>query len=1415
MMIKGSVPVPQMLRNPTQQEQANDHRGDYLHMESHIFAGYSGVKNYTGDALEDGRLLGLDCLKQIKKLNDPGQFPPRLLILLASPAYLELPRARNLLDGIHESFEDAGHKNVPLIGCSTAGVFFKQQVHREGALLFCLASRLLEARVAVGANAADEPEKAVDDLLAGLQAYLRERKDPAPAPTPTIVSFLPGFIGDRYPAPKLHQRLRSKLPAGTPMFGGVASADDPLRDKPGILFAGKEVLHNAIVAARLIAKVPIGLGLEHGLTDTQRLLRVKDLSVDRKTIYSFEEGSAAEIMAIEEKKSPVVMFSELCTNCDPTVHDPVLIEDGTALRLAREVSEDCCFRVMSVQANKIHGATRKTIAQTRKRTENSIGCLLLICNGLLRHRQKIGLDFESMFREIKGDLSNGKTLHDCVGAFVDGEIGTDKHGKSLLGNWSTAAMVVGDALDNHAVVHDSFQQLAELAKHPLSSPKESIRQVLQLIYDIGYRGAMISFWMPDQQEEMIIAKDAVGACFERIVEETRRSISSRDILAIVAKEKSPRYVPDSRQPDSYCDQATVDKSGLISQYVIPLTNRDKKVNALLQIDLGDASYKEDLQPHEKEMLEAIGSIVISILNRVFSGEESRLTLALDEALKKSLSADTVNEGLRKFLELTLRSFGLKGGYIRLAHEEKQSLDLVVGAGEFYAAVKSLRSETAFGDASPLAQAFRKGEANIVNDAAHNKDHEWTRNRMLADGKSDRKTAEILDAIRAYAIIPFENESGQRGTINLLTSEPWFFAWHHKKAIEALGERVGFLLDTLKRRHSERFLLSAIPRLSQIQNLDDPSRVLANVTERFARSLTAEYASLFLWDEEQEIHILRAQYGWHDPAWVNGAKYKKNETWAGSTILAGSPQHIPNLLKFYDEHNYQNRGRYNEFIYGRSLSKEFTVEAIGLPLRLPTETIGVMMLYRQIQEGDPSGFLTTDKTLLIAGAAALTGHVKLVQTNNLERWEKEEFRRHQEVYEACAKLDDSLSFEATACQQILKSYRAIGIDFFATEDRGSSFLWQGGYERDSRTEKITPRKKETDGIQDSEDKAAFAKLARFQEPIKWPMRLAEEKLKNPRKAAIDGLIERVLVPLVADNHIVGLFDVRWKISGRQNHLNTYRHSNLHWELLGEKIGAVYRQHQLAQEQKRAKEMLAEAERMQRQAEERKRELDEQSGLAVKATGAYVFQSLHRLANVIQNLKSLPIIIENTQDDVERKEAIQALKEEMKKAFSTVESVKDIGERVVNPRRDACGLLRLIRQAVEETGATKTANVILDETSLDITVEVDPDHTRQVFLNLINNAVKAMEGRQKRELKVSANSSRTDEITISFKDTGKGMTDEEIQKALRGFVKTEDHKGVGVLISSVLLNAQRGSLSYRQNEDEGIEAIVTLKISHKEA
>ena len=114
---------------------------------------YGGLPEASEDAFADGEYLAQRCLTKHAEIDNPEQFPPGLLILLTSPAYGDVAEAQSLLDGVHRTFARDGHHDVPLIGCSVAAVFYEGQLYERGALLVCLASRMLEAKVAVRPNA--------------------------------------------------------------------------------------------------------------------------------------------------------------------------------------------------------------------------------------------------------------------------------------------------------------------------------------------------------------------------------------------------------------------------------------------------------------------------------------------------------------------------------------------------------------------------------------------------------------------------------------------------------------------------------------------------------------------------------------------------------------------------------------------------------------------------------------------------------------------------------------------------------------------------------------------------------------------------------------------------------------------------------------------------------------------------------------------------------------------------------------------------------------------------------------------------------------------------------------------------------------------------------------------------------------
>ena len=74
---------------------------------------YAGKSKPSGNAREDGKDLAAQCVKKLKDMGNEDRFPPKLLILLASPAYLNKQKAEQLLIGVNRTFSKT-HKNCQI-----------------------------------------------------------------------------------------------------------------------------------------------------------------------------------------------------------------------------------------------------------------------------------------------------------------------------------------------------------------------------------------------------------------------------------------------------------------------------------------------------------------------------------------------------------------------------------------------------------------------------------------------------------------------------------------------------------------------------------------------------------------------------------------------------------------------------------------------------------------------------------------------------------------------------------------------------------------------------------------------------------------------------------------------------------------------------------------------------------------------------------------------------------------------------------------------------------------------------------------------------------------------------------------------------------------------------------------------------
>jgi len=101
-----------------------------------------------------------------------------------------------------------------------------------------------------------------------------------------------------------------------------------------------------------------------------------------------------------------------------------------------------------------------------------------------------------------------------------------------------------------------------------------------------------------------------------------------------------------------------------------------------------------------------------------------------------------------------------------------------------------------------------------------------------------------------------------------------------------------------------------------------------------------------------------------------------------------------------------------------------------------------------------------------------------------------------------------------------------------------------------------------------------------------------------------------------------------------------------------------------------------------------------------------------------------------------------------------------------------------------------------------VLIDKVHIQQVVVNLMRNAIEAMEGSDRRELTISTEIVEDGLIRISIADTGPGIAPEVSGRLFQPFVTTKAQgMGVGLSICRSIVEAHSGRLWVEANPEGG--------------
>ncbi len=113
----------------------------------------------------------------------------------------------------------------------------------------------------------------------------------------------------------------------------------------------------------------------------------------------------------------------------------------------------------------------------------------------------------------------------------------------------------------------------------------------------------------------------------------------------------------------------------------------------------------------------------------------------------------------------------------------------------------------------------------------------------------------------------------------------------------------------------------------------------------------------------------------------------------------------------------------------------------------------------------------------------------------------------------------------------------------------------------------------------------------------------------------------------------------------------------------------------------------------------------------------------------------------------------------------------------------------------------------------TISADPDRLQQVILNLLDNAIKFTPGGGQVTLAVTQGKG---EIEVSVQDTGRGMSDEEQERAFEAYYRGEGGgAGLGLTIARAIVEAHGGRMGIESSMGQGSRVWFTLRQAQDEA
>lgn len=219
----------------------------------------------------------------------------------------------------------------------------------------------------------------------------------------------------------------------------------------------------------------------------------------------------------------------------------------------------------------------------------------------------------------------------------------------------------------------------------------------------------------------------------------------------------------------------------------------------------------------------------------------------------------------------------------------------------------------------------------------------------------------------------------------------------------------------------------------------------------------------------------------------------------------------------------------------------------------------------------------------------------------------------------------------------------------------------------------------------------------------------------------------------------------------------------------------------------------------------------------ALGRLVASLAHEINNPLQALRSgFGLLLKPSMSDDKRQQYLEVASKEIERLIAIVERVLGFyrpSRGYGQAEAKATNINALIDETLILAGKQlEHARVLVHRQLYDTLplVTIYEDQLKQVFLNLILNALQAMSNGG--ELKVSTElASNGSEVAITFSDTGTGITEQDLPQLFEPFFTTRTNgTGLGLAITYTLVDRHGGRILVKSEVNRGSSFTVILPI-----